>query len=108
MEALIVTLKTDATEEEFTAANEEDAPVFAEVEGLLAKIWITDPESNTYGGIKLFRDGEALDRYLESDLLKSVLEDPSVEDATVRRYRVIEKLTAKTQPGIEVTRAVSA
>jgi hypothetical protein len=106
MEALVVTFKTDATIEEFTAANEEEAPAFAEVDGLLAKIWIADPDSNTYGGIKLFRDSAAVDTYLESDIFKSIVEDPSVEDATYRRFQVIESLTSKTQPEIEVTQAV--
>jgi hypothetical protein len=106
MEALIVTFKTQATIDEFTTANEEEAPAFADVDGLLAKIWIADPDSYTYGGIKLFRDSAAVDRYLESDIFKSIVEDPSVEDATYRRYQVIESLTAKTQPEIEVTRAV--
>jgi hypothetical protein len=108
MEALVVTFKTDATIEEFTAANEEDAPAFAEVDGLFVKIWIADPETSTFGGIKLFRDSAALDSYLDSDIFKSILEDPSVEDATYRRYQVIESLTAKTQPAIDVTRAVRA
>jgi hypothetical protein len=108
MEALVVTFKTDASEEAFTVANEADAPLFAEVDGLLAKIWIVDPESNTYGGIKLFSDGAAVDAYLESDLFKSILEEPSLEGTSYRRYRVIEELTAKTQPGIQITGAVAA
>jgi quinol monooxygenase YgiN len=108
MEALVVTFKTEATIEEFVAANEEDAPAFADVEGLLAKIWIADPDTNTYGGIKLFRDSAAVDRYLESDIFKSIVDDPSVEDATHRRFQVIESLTAKTQPEIEVVGAVRA
>jgi hypothetical protein len=106
VEALIVTFTTEATIDEFTSANEGDAPAFADVDGLLAKIWIADPDTNTYGGIKLFRDSAAVDTYLESDIFKSIVEDPSVEDATYRRYQVIESLTAKTQPGIEVTQAV--
>jgi len=108
MEALVVTFKTEASQEAFTAANEENAPVFAEVAGLLAKIWIVDPESNTYGGIKLFDDRAALDAYLESDLFKSILAEPSFEGTSYRRYRVIEELTAKTQSGIQITGAVSA
>ncbi len=108
MEALVVTFKTQASLEEFTAANEDVAPVFADVDGLLAKIWITDPDSGTYGGIKLFRDGAAVESYLAGDIFKSIVDDPSLEDVTYRRYQVIEPLTAKTQPGIEVVGAVRA
>ena len=66
MEALVVTFKTHASQEQFTAAHAENAPVFAEVDGLLAKIWIADPESGTYGGIYLFGDRTALDAYLRA------------------------------------------
>jgi len=37
MEALVVTFKTHASQEQFTAATAEHAPVFAELDGLLAK-----------------------------------------------------------------------
>jgi quinol monooxygenase YgiN len=108
MEALVVTFKTDASQEAFTAAMEENAPVFADVDGLLAKIWIVDPESKTYGGIYLFRDRAALDAYLESDLFKSIVAEPSFEGTSYRRYQVIEELTVKTQPGIQLIGAVAA
>lgn len=108
MEALVITFKTEASQEAFTAANEENAPVFAAVDGLLAKIWIVDPDSNTYGGIKLFGESAALDAYLESELFKSILEEPSFEDVSYRRYRVIEELTAKTQPAIQIIGPVRA
>jgi hypothetical protein len=108
MEALIVTFKTDASEEAFTAANEGNAPVFTDVDGLLAKIWIVDPESTTYGGIYLFRDRAALEGFRESDLFKGILAEPSFEGASHRRYQVIEELTAKTQPRIQLIGAVAA
>lgn len=94
------------TIEDFTSANEAAAAAFADVDGLPAKIWIADPASNTYGGMKLFRGSPAVDSYLESGIFKSIVDDPSIEDATYRSYEVIESLTANTQPEIEVTRAV--
>jgi hypothetical protein len=108
MEALVVTYKNHASQEQFTAAHAADAPVFAEVDGLLAKIWIADPESGTYGGIKLFRDRTALDAYLESDLFESILAEPSFEGTSWRRYQVLDELTARTQPGIQIIGGVAA
>ena len=108
MEALIVTFTTDASEEAFTAAVEGHASVFADVDGLLAKVWIADPERTTYGGIYLFRNRAALDAYRESDLFKSILAEPSFEGTSHRRYQVIEELTAKTQPRIQLIGAVAA
>jgi hypothetical protein len=113
MEALVVTFKTHASQEQFTAATAEHAPVFAELDGLLAKIWIADPESGThesgtYGGIYFFGDRTALDAYLESDLFESILAEPSFEDASWRCYHVLDELTAGTQPGIQIVGGVAA
>ena len=108
MEALIVTFKTHATQEQFTAATAEHVPVFAELDGLLAKIWIADPERGTYGGIYLFRDRPALDAYLESDLFAHILAEPSFEGTSWRAYQVLDELTASSQPGIQIVGGVAA
>ena len=108
MEALVVTFKTHASQEQFTAATAEHVPVFAELDGLLAKIWIADPESGTKGAVYLFGDRTALDAYLESDLFASILAEPSFEGVTWRRYQVLDELTAMTQPGIQIVGGVAA
>ena len=108
MEALVVTFKTPASQEQFTAATAEHAPLFAEVDGLLTKIWIADPESAGYGGIYLFRDRTALDAYLESALFASILAEPSFEGTSWRCYEVLDGLTARTQPRIQIVGGVAA
>jgi len=108
MEALVVTFKNHATQEQFTAATAEHAPLFAEVDGLLTKIWIADSESGTKGGIYLFADRNALDAYLESDLFASIVAEPSFEGTSWRSYHVLDELTAGTQPGIQIVGAVAA
>ena len=108
MEALVVTFKPPASQEQFPAATAEHAPLFAELDGLLAKIWIANPESGTYGGIYLFRDRTALDAYLESDLFESIRSEPSFEGTSWRCYQVLDELTARTQPGIQIVGGVAA
>ena len=108
MEALVVTFTNHANQEQFTAATAEHVPVFAEVDGLLAKIWIADPETSTYGGIYLFDDRTALDAYLESDLFQSILAEPSFEGTSWRRYQVLDELTVRSQPGIQIVGGVAA
>src|SRR5213076_2670380 len=103
MEALVVTFKTHASQEQFTAATAEHTPLFAELDGLLAKIWIADPESGTKGAIYLFGDRTALDAYLES-----ILAEPSFEGTSWRRYQVLDELTAGTQPGLQIVGGVAA
>jgi hypothetical protein len=108
MEALVVTFKNDASQEQFTAATADHAPLFAQLDGLLAKIWIADPESGTKGGIYLFADRTALDAYLESDVFQSILAEPSFEATSWRSYQVLDELTASTQPGIQIVGGVAA
>lgn len=108
MEALVVTFKTHASQEQFTAATAEHVPLFAELDGLLAKIWINDPESETYGGIYLFRDRAALDAYLESGVFQSILAEKNFEGTSWRSYEVLDELTAGTQPGIQIVSGVAA
>ena len=108
MEALLVTFKTPASEEQFTAATAEHAPAFAELDGLLAKIWVAEPESGSYGGIYLFRDRAALDAYLASDLFESILAEPNFEGPSWHCYHVLDELTARTQPGLPIVGGVTA
>ena len=108
MEALVVTFKTHASQEQFTATLAEHVPVFAEVDGLLAKIWIADPESGTKGAVYLFGERTALDAYLESDLFAGILAEPSFEGTSWRSYQVLDELTARTQPGIQIVGGVAA
>src|ERR1700741_3767934 len=108
MEALVVTFKNTASQEHFTAPPAKPAPLFPEVDGLLTKIWIADPESATKGGIYLFRDRTALDAYLGSDLFASILAEPSFEGTSWRSYQVLDELTAGTQPGIQIVGGVAA
>src|SRR5689334_11436841 len=40
----------DTTDQEYRALCDQDAPVFGAMPGLIAKYWLADPETNTYGG----------------------------------------------------------
>ena len=52
------------------------APVFAEVPGLLSKIWLADQESNTYGGVYTWKDRQAMETFSESSLFNDVASNP--------------------------------
>jgi hypothetical protein len=92
----------DLGEDEYRALGAQLAPAYAELPGLLAKVWLADPAGNTYGGVYLWRDAEAMRSYMSSDLLKGVLSSPHIVDVTSRDFAVYEDLTRVTQPGIEV------
>ena len=81
---------------EYEALVEELAPAFADIPGLIAKVWIADPESNRAGGIYTWADSESCDAYLESDLFQAALANPALANLRSRRFGVLEGPTAIT------------
>ena len=89
-------------EEGYRAACADMAPAFATLPGLLAKVWLADPDSNTYGGVYLWRDRESMEGYLASELFATVAATPQFSNITSRDFRIYDDLTAVTQPGLQI------
>lgn len=92
----------DMTDERYREVCAELAPAFAELPGLLAKVWLADVDTATYGGVYLFADAGAADAYLASALYRTVRSYPHFTDVTTRRFAVDETTTRRTQPGLAV------
>jgi quinol monooxygenase YgiN len=90
------------SEDEYRDGCQQETSTFASVPGLLTKIWLRDPESNTYGAVYLWRDREAYETYLKGDVWASVEGDESLTNVTSKSFGVIEELTSETQPGVTV------
>jgi hypothetical protein len=84
------------TGEELEAGAADLAPAFADIPGCFEKTWLTDPDSNTYGGVYKFRDRAALDAYLASELFEGVRTNPAFTNVTARTFGVMEQPTAIT------------
>lgn len=87
----------DMTHEQFLAACDELAPAFAAVPGLISKVWLSDPASNTYGGVYTWRDRAAFEAFVAGDLAKGVVTHPNFADVTIRDFGVLEAPTAVTR-----------
>ena len=87
----------DMTEEGYREACEQLAPAFAEIPGLLAKVWLADADAGTYGGVYLFRDRAAMQAYAASELFATVAAFPNFTDMTARGFDVLEDPTRVTQ-----------
>src|SRR5690349_16105313 len=97
MEILIINFNLkDLTQEEYEQLCEPLAPAFAEVPGLQSKVWLADPATNTYGGVYTFASAADLDAFLASELFAGIGAHPSIADATVRRFGVLEAPTRVT------------
>lgn len=90
MNVLVVTFHLDGVSEaEYYRVCDQEAPVFRDIPGLLGKTWLSSPETNTFGGVYRFRDREALDAYLASDVFRDLQDAPVFRDVRAEAFSVL-------------------
>jgi hypothetical protein len=98
MQTLIVTFQLQgldpATYAEQAAAI---APMFAELPGLLAKTWLADEATNTYGGVYFFADPAAVAAYLDSPIVRSLRTNSHYVNLTLRTFGTLDAPTRITR-----------
>jgi heme-degrading monooxygenase HmoA len=82
---------------EYSQMCEHLAPTVAEVPGLIAKMWLADPASNTYGGVYTWRDEQAMRDFAAGELFQAVKNNPHLTNVTSRTFGVLEGPTAITR-----------
>jgi hypothetical protein len=92
----------DLSEADWRAHADEAAPVFAEVPGLISKIWLANRTTNTYGAIYTWARREAMEEYAKSDLFKAVATNPHLAGITSIDFDVLEEPTRVTRGLAEV------
>ena len=99
MHAQVITFGLNGiTEEQFRDACGADAPTFANLPGLLAKVWLRDPETNTYGGLYLWADQEAYERYIKGEVFNAIRADQDLKNVESRDFGVFGDLSSLTMP----------
>ena len=76
---------------------EPDAPILANVNGLISKVWLADEEKNTFGGFYLWESREAMETFMHSDLVKAVVSRPFVKNVSSLDYMVNERASQITR-----------
>ena len=85
------------THDEYLAATKEVAPAFKELSGLRSKVWLSDEENNTYGGVYTWEDRQSMENYLSGSFYDEVLGDnPAFVNITYQTYEVLEEPTSIT------------
>ena len=78
------------------AATEVD-PAFKELDGLRSKVWLSDEDNNTYGGVYTWDNRESMENYLNSEFYDQVLgSNPNFVNITYKAYDVLEGPTSIT------------
>jgi heme-degrading monooxygenase HmoA len=88
------------SESEYIDIASQLAPRFAALPGLLAKVWLENPDSGTYGAIYLWEDEEAMDRFMATDLFEG--SNRGFANLVTEDFSVLENLTRATQPVLTI------
>ena len=99
MQAQIITyqLKDISQPEYLKQMVEPDAPILANVKGLISKVLLTDKEKNSFGGFYLWESKSAMEEFMQSDLVKAVVSRPYVKNVASVDYEVNEKASLITR-----------
>ena len=89
------------SEEDYRKMCDQLAPAFAAVDGLTEKVWLADSATGTFGGVYTWRDREAMENYLKSDLCQAVLNHPNLSGITSRDFAVLEGPSRTTRGFVE-------
>ena len=76
---------------------EPDAPVLANVPGLISKVWLADEETNSYGGFYLWENKTAMEDFMHSDLVKAVVSRPFVQNVSSVDFEVNQSASSVTR-----------
>lgn len=95
---------SDLSEEQFSAGCDEVAPAFAEVPGLISKVWLANRSTNTYGGVYTWASREAMEEFSRSELFHAVASNTHFVGVTSSDFDVLEDPTRVTH-GLAAARA---
>ncbi len=87
----------DMSDEELRELAEALAPAFADLPGLVSKYWLANPETNTYGGVYVWQDRQAMEDYKKTEIFKGVTTNPNFVDVVSKDFAVFENPTRITR-----------
>jgi quinol monooxygenase YgiN len=82
---------------EYEAVCSQLVAQFVAMPGLISKVWLADPASNTFGGVYTWHDRTDCEAYKNSPLFKSVATHPNLTNVSSREFGVLEELTRITR-----------
>lgn len=84
------------SEADYRALCDQLAPAFATMPGLIAKVWLADTASNTYGGVYTWESKAAMEAYLRSEIFNNVVNHPNLTNIISKDFGVLAAPTQVT------------
>ena len=77
--------------DDFLQIADTAAPAFAEVPGLVSKIWLCDQENNTYGGVYTWENEQVMETFSKSELFNNALvNNPNFVNLSVKDFGILD------------------
>ena len=90
MHILIINFNIEGiTRAQFEEACGGLAPTFAAIPGLITKQWLANEETNTYGGVYLFANKQAMVDYKASEVFGGVANNPAFTNVTATDFELL-------------------
>src|ERR1700739_833242 len=101
MHMQVITFKLDGIDDAADQAHaEQNAPVFAALPGLRAKIGLANQQTSTYGGIYTWDDVAAMRAYQGGKIFQGLQANPHMIDVTVSDFSVLGEPRTVTRGGL--------
>lgn len=98
MHVQVITFRLNGIDDAaYQAHAEQNAPAFAALSGLRAKIWLADQQTNTYGGIYTWGNVAAMRAYQSGKIFQGLQANPHMIDIAVRDFSVLAGPTKVTR-----------
>ena len=104
---LQINFKFNVPREQFEETCSSLAQDFANVPGLLWKVWLMNDKENEAGGIYLFADEASVEEYKGSPLVAAVLSHPALSDFNIKQFEVLDTVSRVTRAPIPAASAAS-
>lgn len=99
---LQLNFKFNIPRKEYDDAAKSLADDFANIPGLVWKIWIMNEKEKEAGGIYFFEDQVSLETYLDSPLAEKVSTHPALSEMSIKRFSIMPDVTAVTRGPVEI------
>ena len=98
MYILVINFNLDGIDhDQFSEACDGLADTFAAIPGWIDKVWLSDPSSNTYGGVYTFEDKAAVEAYKAGEVYAAVAGNPNFINVTAKDFGILEGPTRVTR-----------
>ena len=87
----------DLSEEDYTKLCNDLASTFADIPGLISKVWLANSSTGTFGGVYFWRDQKAMEEFAKTEIFNSVATNPNLTNISSKDFAVMEGPTRVTR-----------